>query len=309
MNKSRLFKKLKSFGKQDVVLKDVDFKDLCTFKCGGKVSILVKVKTLEQFIKTILFLYENNINYVVLGAGSNILCSDRGYDGVVLKLVGDFARIESLDEIHIQCGAGVRLSELYAYAFQKGLSGVEKGAGIPATIGGATFMNAGAYGFQMSDIIEYVVAFVNGKITYFTNSDCEFAYRHSVFQKNQGIILRVGFVFEKKNQEDIRQVFLETMQKRRDSQPLNYPSAGSVFKKIEGLQVSKMLDECGMKGLTLGDAQVSKKHANFIINLGNATAHDIYYLINIIKIRFKRKTSIELETEIQFLGEFDEDTR
>ncbi|MBQ7351380.1 MAG: UDP-N-acetylmuramate dehydrogenase [Clostridia bacterium] len=300
--------KLKKLNHHGEVLQSVEFSEFCTFKCGGKLKVLLKINTLENFIKIMYYLEEIGEKFFVLGAGSNVLCSDGGYDGVVIKLEGDFVRSRQLSETEIECGAGVKLSQLFAIAKSLGLSGLECGAGIPATIGGATFMNAGAYGFEMSQIIKYVVAYVDGRITYFDNSDCQFDYRHSVFQENNGVILRVGFAFQKRNIEDIDFDFKETMKKRLESQPLDYPNAGSIFKRIDGIVVSKVLDNCGVKGLTLGSAKVSDKHANFIINTGNAESQDIYELIEIIKYRVKKQTGIELQTEIKLLGEFDEVT-
>lgn len=310
MSRQKLsYKKLCKLNKRGEVLKNLPLSEYVTFKCGGNADFLVKINTLEAFLYVIAYLQEGNFEYFILGAGSNTLVSDKGYNGVVLKLEGDLARIEYTGEDSLECGAGVRLGRLYSELQSRGLSGLECGAGIPASVGGAVVMNAGAYGFQMADIVEYVVAFVNGKITYFTCEECQFAYRDSVFQHNDAIILRIGMKFVVDDKDKIQERFLETMKKRSGSQPLNYPSAGCVFKRIDGIVISKMLDECGLKGLTLGDAQVSFKHANFIINLGNASSQDIYDLIEIVKYRFEKKTGIRLSTEIKFLGEFDEITR
>ena len=169
-------------------------------------------------------------------------------------------------------------------------------------------MNAGAYDFEMSKVVEYVVAFVEGKITYFDNASCKFGYRKSVFQNNGATILRIGLKLDKKEKTAIESRIREIMASRLKTQPLNFPSAGCIFKRRDDIIVSRMLDECGLKGLTLGGAKVSEKHANFIINFNEATAQDIYELIEIIKRRFFNKTGILLETEIKFLGDFDEVT-
>ena len=300
-------KKLKKLNSSGRVLTDVDFNDLCTFKCGGKAKIVVEIPTLDNFFKVMFYLEKINAQVFVLGAGSNVLCSDKGFDGVIIKLIGDFARIEFDDEI-LECGCGVRLINAFVTARDLSLKGLEGGAGIPATVGGATYMNAGAFDFEMAKVIDYVVAYVDGKITYFTREECGFGYRESIFQHNNAIILRVGLRLEADDKDEIQKKYLELTKKRTNSQPLEYPSAGCVFKRQENIVISKLLDDCGLKGLTLGGAKVSNKHANFIINTGKATSQEIYELIKVIKKRVWDKAQIEINTEIKFLGEFDEDT-
>lgn len=302
------YSKLKKLNYNGKVIKNASLDMYCTFLCGGKANCLVEVRTLENFLAVMDYITKEKLEYFVLGAGSNILVSDDGYKGIVIKFDGDLALSRQVEDTLIECGSGCKLSVAFAFAKSLNLSGLECGAGIPASIGGATYMNAGAYGFEMSKVVEYVVAYLEGKITYFHRKDCDFLYRHSVFQENKAIILRVGLRLQKSSKEEIESLFLETMKKRALAQPLEFPSAGSVFKKVDGLNVSKMLDDCGLKGLTLGDAQVSLKHANFIVNIGEATAQDIYYLIRIVQKRFKDRTGIDLTPEIKFLGEFNETT-
>lgn len=305
MSRFRLnISKLKKLNNNGILLTNADMSKYCTYKCGGKVKFLLMINTIENFIKVMQYLSKNNIPYFVLGNGSNILVSDRGYKGVVIKLGGDFARIEDLSESSIECGAGVKLSQIYNYCLNSNLSGIEEGAGIPATIGGAVYMNASAYSYQTAELIEYVVAYVNGKIEYFDNASCGFGYRKSVFQNNGAIILRVGLKLTKADKTKIADNFKTSMQKRIATQPLDKASAGCVFKRQENIQVSKLIDEAGLKGLTIGQAQVSYKHANFIVNLGGATAQDIYDLIQLIKVKIKDKYGIEIESEIKFIGEF-----
>lgn len=300
------FKRLANLNSQGRLLRKVSFKELCTFKCGGEVTLL-EVSTLDNFLKVMRYLDSLNAKYYMLGAGSNVLCSDKGYDGLVIKLIGDMARVEYDGEI-LECGAGCRLIDVFVRARDLGLSGLEDGAGIPASIGGATYMNAGAYNFEMSKVVDYVVAYVNGKITYFENSECNFAYRSSVFQKNNAIILRVGLRLQAGKKDDIQYRYLEVLSMRRESQPLDYPSAGCIFRRQEGVNVSKLIDDCGLKGLNYGGAQVSNKHANFIVNMGGASSQDIFELIKVVKKRVFEKTQIDINTEIEFLGEFDENT-
>ena len=301
-----LVKQLSKLNKNGLTIENVPMSEHCTFKCGGKARILMEINTLENFLSVMNYIESNDIKYYVLGAGSNILVSDKGYDGIIIKLGGDLSRIECVEDTLLECGAGVKLSACYSKSLELELTGLECGAGIPATVGGAVFMNAGAYGFEMSQVVEYVVAYVNGKITHYKNKGCKFEYRNSVFQRNKGIILRVGLRLVKSTKEQIEKLFFETMQKRLQTQPLEYPNAGSVFKRMPDIVVSKLLDECEVKGLTLGGAQVSEKHANFIVNLGFATAQDIYNLIGAVRERVIEEKGVELTTEIKFLGEFDE---
>ncbi len=296
--------KLKSLNIGGEVNKNVSLDEYTTYKLGGKAKCVVTISTIEGLIKVMDYIESRGIEYFILGAGSNLLVSDKGYNGVVIKLAGNFARFEQTSDGLVSIGAGMRLTKAYAMSKDLGLSGLQVLATIPATIGGAVYMNAGAYGEQISDRIEYVVAFISGKIKYFDHSACNFGYRTSVFQSLNAIILRVGFRLECEEREIIELGFKETLQKKRTSQPLEYPSAGSVFKRIDGLNVSKMLDDMGIKGMKVGGAMVSYKHANFILNLGG-TATDVYVLIHKIKKMFKEKYDIDLVTEIKFLGEFE----
>jgi len=300
------FKVVQKLNKNGTTEKNVDMKHYNTFRCGGKASTFLTITTIESFVRVILYLKETKTKYFLLGGGSNLLVSDKGFDGVVIRLLGDFARTERLTESCIEFGAGVKLAEAYIYSRDLGLSGLECSAGIPATIGGAVFMNASAYQFEMSKLVKYVVAYVDGKIRYFDKQSCEFRYRHSVFQVNNAIILRVGLEFQKSSKEIVNKIYMETLNNRKKTQPIESCSAGCVFKKLDEINVSKLLDESGLKGLTLGDAAVSNKHANFIINLGEADSQDIFYLIELMKKRIKDKYNIDLETEIRFLGDFNE---
>lgn len=281
---------------------NVDFSTLTTFRVGGKAKCFMEICSFEGLIKVFDYIQKNNLDYFILGAGSNLLVSDKGYGGVVIKLGGAFERIEVDENGRLECGGGVRLSCAYATARDLGLSGLEVLGTIPATIGGATYMNAGAYGEDMSGVVDYVVALHNGKIKYYKCEECKFAYRSSVFQTNGALILRVGLRLSPLPKDDIMEKFLSVLKMKRNSQPLESPSAGSTFKRIDGLNVSKMLDDMGVKGLKVGGAQVSTKHANFIINDGTASATDIYKLIMKIKEMFRKTYNIELQTEIKFLG-------
>lgn len=284
--------------------KNKSLKELTSFKLGGECKIYLEIHTLENFIKSILYIEAEKLNYFVLGNGSKLLISDKGYNGIVIKFQGDLARVDN-DGDQIECGAGLSNFGAYKFAKELGLSGFEFLAGIPASIGGMVYMNAGAFGFEISQIVMYVVAYVDGKITYFTNSDCEFGYRSSIFQKNKAIILRVGFQLGTKEISDIESKYQEILKIRKAKQPLILPNAGSVFKNISGLEISKMLDEDGFKGKRIGGAMVSSKHSNFIVNQ-SATSSDVYKLISEITEEFYNLHKINLIPEIIFLGDFDE---
>ena len=303
------FKKLKKLNVGGVSLRNVEMKNYTTFRVGGKAKYYLEIHNLEGLIKVMLYLKEAQVKPFFLGNGSNILISDKGYSGVVISLKGNFDLIEQIDNQTIECGAGVLMSKVFAYARSLDLGGLEGGAGIPATVGGMVCMNASAYDFEMAKVVKYVIVFHEGKIKYFDNKDCCFGYRESIFQKGEYLIIRVGMQLISCNKNLVNDKFMTFMKKRQSSQPLEFPSAGCVFKRIDGLNISKMLDDGGFKGMKIGGAEVSKKHANFIINSGNATAQNIYNLINKIKNEFYQKYNVELQSEIQFLGEFDEITR
>lgn len=302
------FSKLKKLNAKGNLYRNMKLNGFTTLNVGGRAKYYMEISTLENFLKVMFYLEEKGVKMFVLGAGSKILVSDKGFDGVVVKLVGDFARIEELDKNIIECGAGVLLASAFAKTKELGLSGFQQSVGIPATIGGAVYMNASAYDFEMSKLVKYVVAFLDGKIQYFSKDDCQFGYRKSVFKTNHAIILRVGLNLEPQDREQLMTEYRNILMKRNNSQPIQYRSAGSVFKRQDGVVVSKILDECGLKGLKVGGAEVSDKHANFIINKENATAQDIYDLIQVCKKNVRDKAGLNLEEEIIFLGEFDEIT-
>lgn len=298
------FRKLQKLNKKGVTLKDYSLKNLTTFKLGGKCDYYLEIHTLENFIKVFDYLNNVNISVFVLGNGSNILISDNGFRGVIVKLKGDFARIESRGE-YVEVGGGVLLPKLYSYALSNNLSGLEEGGLIPATIGGAVYMNAQTGTFLTANLVEYVVAYNYDKIIYLRNEDCKFSNKHSVFQEDNYIILRIGLKLHFSNQKEIEDKHHLAYVYRKENHPIEFPSAGCVFKKVNNLNVSKMLDDLGIKGKRIGGAYVSPKHANFILN-DNGCAMDVYKLIKYIEKEFYEKYKINLEREIILLGEFDE---
>lgn len=294
---------LKKLNAHGVTKANYSLKSLTTFKIGGNTKFYLEIKTLEDFIKVMLYLKTKSDKVFVLGGGSNVLISDRGFEGVTIKLAGDFDRIIAFDDI-IEMGAGVRLSRALKFCADEGLTGFEDAVGIPGTIGGATYMNASAHDFEMKNIIEYVVAYDFEKIIFLNDKDCDFGYRDSIFQHGKYIILRVGFKLSNADPKLIIARQKEVLARRLNSQPKGF-SAGSVFKNQDGICVSRMLDEMGAKDMQVNDAIVSTKHANFILNKGNAKSEDVASLIKLLKDKFYKFYGINLETEIKYIGDFE----
>lgn len=290
---------LQKVNARGVVEFNKDLLRLNTFRISAKSRIYLEINTIENLIDTVDYLHKLNISIFILGGGSNVLVDN--YSGAVIKLGGDFCHIEEIDDI-IEMGSAVQLSIAYKFTLEHSLGGFEESVGIPGTIGGAVYMNASCYGFEMSRLVEYVVAYNidTGKITYFSQDNCLFGYRDSVFKCNKYIILRVGLKLHYLDSDIINQICKDTLNKRNLNQPKGF-SAGCVFKRIDGLNISKMLDDMGIKGKSVNDAIVSDKHANFIMNKGNATSADIKKLIEEIKAEFKKTYNIDLQTEIKYL--------
>lgn len=271
-----------------------------SFKVGGNAKFLVKVNTIEEIIDVLKIVKQKNIPLVVLGNGSNILFKDERFEGIVLRIELDNLKI-SQDKITVS--AGVKNAIIARKALENSFQGFEAISGIPGTIGGAIRMNAGAYGTEIKDVVESVtyIDFDTLEIKSISNAECNFSYRHSIFCENKNIIVSCTLKLEKGNIEEIKRKMEECAKSRKEKQPLEYPSAGSTFKRGEGFITAKIIDECGLKGYQIGGAQVSEKHAGFIINKNNATATDIIELIEYVKKVVKEKTSKEIEIEIEII--------
>ena len=245
---------------------------------------------------------DSDINYMILGNGSNVLASDDGFRGVVIRLDGDFRRISLVDDTTIYCGAGATLASLCKFALNCGLTGLEFAWGIPGSVGGAVFMNAGAYGGEMKDVV-YSVSHMDkeGNIGRTEKDALDFGYRTSVYRRNQCIITGVTLKMKSGAPDDIRAKMDDYLGRRTEKQPLEYPSAGSVFKRPEGAFAGALIEQCGLKGASHGGAQVSEKHAGFIINKGGATAHDVKSLIREVQTEVAEKTGYTLECELIIL--------
>ena len=272
-------------------------------KTGGNAEVLVKLTNEQDLQNVIKYSNENNIELTIFGNGSNVLISDNGIAGIV-AITSDMNKIELLDGDVISCYAGLTLKELTDFCIENSLTNLEFSCGIPGSVGGAIFMNAGAYGGEMKEVVQKVEVFTKaGEKKIYTNEQMEFSYRHSVIQETKEIISRVYFQMKKGNKEEIISKVEELNKMRADKQPLEYPSCGSVFKRPEGYFAGKLIQDAGLQGLTVGGAQVSKKHAGFMVNIDSATCEDYKNLIKEVQKKVLEDSGVELECEVKILGE------
>ena len=272
-----------------------------TFKIGGAADFLVQPSTCDEIRGLVKLLREENIPFAVIGNGSNLLVSDNGFRGVVIKLLKNFSEIRADGET-VYAQAGATLSALAAFAAERGLDGLQFASGIPGSVGGAVLMNAGAYGGQMSDVI-VKTKYIDKNSEIRTAEEHGFAYRSSVFQKNGGIILETELLLRRGSKDEIYEKMRAFAEARREKQPLNYPSAGSAFKRPEGYFAAKLIDNAGLRGFSVGGAQVSEKHTGFVINRGTATEKDVSELLQKVSDTVFEKFGVRLEREIKFLGD------
>ena len=275
-----------------------------TFRTGGPASLFIRPDDEEGALKAVSYLRQQEQPFFILGNGSNLLVSDRGYDGVIISL-------EKLNDLHLENGttivaeAGVLNSAIASFARDNSLSGFEFAAGIPGTIGGAMIMNAGAYGGEMKDITDSVrVIAKDGEVDTIPGSDCDFGYRTSALKRGGFVVTSAKLKLSKGDPEAIAAYMKELALKRKEKQPLEYPSAGSTFKRPEGYFAGKLIEDAGLRGFSVGGAQVSEKHCGFVINKDNATSADIYNLIIEVKKRVLDDSGVTLEPEVIMLGEF-----
>ncbi|AJS58561.1 UDP-N-acetylmuramate dehydrogenase [Paenibacillus sp. IHBB 10380] len=277
-------------------------KDYTYVRIGGKADMLIHPTAKEEIIKIVEIGKIHQIPLTVIGKGSNIIIKDSGIRGITISL-SHFHQIKvSEDKIIAQSGANI--IDVSRIALDNTLTGLEFACGIPGSTGGALYMNAGAYGGQIADVVESASLMTkNGEIMNITREEMKLGYRNSIFRRDKYIILEVEFKLEKGNKDVISSKMKELTFKREAKQPLEYPSCGSVFKRPEGHYVGKLIQECNLQGTRIGGAEISTKHAGFIINANNATAEDYLELIKLIKKRVHDKFNIYLETEINILGE------
>ncbi|HAL02762.1 MAG TPA: UDP-N-acetylenolpyruvoylglucosamine reductase [Lachnospiraceae bacterium] len=279
-----------------------------TFRIGGPARYFAIVNSEEDLIKTIKLVREENQEYFVLGNGSNILVSDKGFDGVVLQLSGEFDTIH-LSGNNIIAGSGLLLSQVAKTALDNSLAGLEFASGIPGTIGGAIVMNAGAYGSEMKDVVKAVrILWLEPDeptIETLTLDDLKLSYRHSILKERKGIVLDVKLTLKPGSKEEIKSIMDDLAAKRREKQPLEYPSAGSTFKRPEGYFAAKLIEDAGLKGYKVGTAMVSDKHAGFVVNTGGAKATEVKQVMDHVVHTVNQSFGITLEPEVILLGEFD----
>lgn len=283
---------------------DEPMREHTSMKVGGKADIYMEPDGIEELIDFIKCLRKKEIPYFIIGNGTNLLVSDDGIRGAVIKLGDKIAKIEVKEnKIIAECGA--LLTNISKIAAENSLTGMEFISGIPGSVGGAVFMNAGAFGTEMKDIVEKVeVLNLDFKSEILDNKQMEFGYRKSIINKGLHITTKVFFSIKKGNYNEIKRKMEELNEKRKEKQPLNYPSTGSIFKRPEGYFAGKLIEDAGLKGMTIGDAQISDKHCGFIINKGNATAKDIYNLITVIQKTIYERYGVKLETEVKLMGKF-----
>lgn len=275
-----------------------------TFRIGGPADYFVTPHTKEEIRQVIRLCKEEEIPFAVLGNGSNLLVGDKGFRGVIIQLFKNFSDI-IIEEETIYAQSGALLVRLANQAAEQGLTGLEFASGIPGTLGGAVVMNAGAYGGEMKDVILWSdVLTEDGEFLRLSGEELELGYRTSVIQKKHYFVLGAALRLKKGDQNEIRSVMKELKEKRVSKQPVEYPSAGSTFKRPEGYFAGKLIMDTGLRGFSVGGAQVSEKHCGFVINKGGATAEEVQLLMKEVADRVEEKFGVRLEPEVKMLGEF-----
>lgn len=275
----------------------------CTFSIGGPAALFIEPDSGESLRMAVTAANSFGVRVFILGNGSNVLFSDDGFDGAVIHIGKAMSGMRLVDDETIECGSGASLQSLTRFALENGLAGLEFAYGIPGSVGGAVYMNAGAYGGEMKDVLTgtFHVDFAGNK-SGFTGDDMALSYRHSAYTDKELIITKALFKLNKGDREAIRAKMDDFMRRRRDKQPLELPSAGSTFRRPEGGYASELIDRCGLKGRRVGGAMVSEKHAGFVVNTGGATCADVLALIEYIQKDVREKTGIELHPEVRVVG-------
>lgn len=287
------------------ILYNEEMKKYTTFKIGGKAECLIKIDNIKDLKSILRFVNENGIPLTVLGNGSNVLVSDKGIKGITIIIKIEKIDISEKDKkVEISIGAGEKIGKLGVLFLKNEITGFEELSGIPGTIGGATRMNAGAHGREIKDIVKIVKCVDNkGNEKEFTNEQMEFGYRTSILKREKYIVTEVKIELEKGNKEEIQNKMNEYAKYRKEKQPIEYPSAGSTFKRGKDFITAKLIDDAGLKGYSIGGAQISTKHGGFIINKGNATAKDVMELVQYTKDQIYSKFGKIIELEVELIGE------
>ena len=300
MSFDKIYDYAKSIGCQ--AQRDVPMSKYTTFRIGGNAAVMLTPTTDEQLASIIKKCKEENIKPFIIGNGSNMLISDNGLDTVVINMCRPDPKIELVNGDTVVCDAGATMSKVCNFALENGLTGLEFAFGIPGSAGGAAYMNAGAYGGEMKDVlVECRHIDLDGNPGSLKGDELGLAYRTSAYEHNGFIITTLVMKLSKGNKDEIRAKMQELLQRRKDKQPLEYPSAGSTFKRPEGYFAGALIEECGLKGYSVGGAQVSEKHAGFVINKGSATAKDVLDLIKYIQDKVFREKGVMLEPEVRLI--------
>lgn len=273
-----------------------------TFRIGGNADIFVTPESDEQILKAVEIAENNSIPYYIVGNGSNLLVKDKGFRGVIIQIYKSFSQIKVIDN-DIIAQAGALLSSVAKTALNNSLTGMECLSGIPGTIGGAVCMNAGAYGGEIKDIVTSVKVIKDNKISIITNEEAGFGYRRSNIMADNMIVLEAYISLKKGNKQHISSKMTELMKQRNSKQPVELPSAGSTFKRPEGYFAGKLIDDSGLRGYRVGDAQISPKHCGFVVNNGRASAEEVLTLINDVSDIVMEKFGVRLEPEVRIIGE------
>ena len=302
MDNRKVINKIKEIISSDRVLEKEVMANHTSFRIGGPAEALVLVNNEDELAGVLKAV--DGTEHILIGNGSNFLVSDDGYPGIMIRLEGEFDSIKQDDETTITAGGAKLLSGVSSYATERGLAGFEFASGIPGSIGGAMFMNAGAYGGEMKDIVTKVRLMKpdGSEIFERSNTEMEFAYRNSAIQGDGSVVLSATFKLTKDEPAEIQKRVMELQQKRNSKQPVNYPSAGSTFKRPVAGYAAALIDEAGLRGTSVGGAQVSEKHAGFVINTGNATCEDVLALMRLIRETVYKTSGITLEPEVRLIN-------
>ena len=275
-----------------------------SFKVGGNAQIFVEPGDEEALQRLLKLINAEKIDHYIIGNGSNMLVSDKGYKGIIISML-KFTSPSLIENESITISAGKTLKELTELACENSLSGLEFAYGIPGSVGGAVFMNAGAYDGEIKEVLDRVkVMDKEGNVLSLNTGELDLSYRHSNIEEKGYIVLEAKFNLKKADKSAIWKKMQELMARRIDKQPLNFPSAGSTFKRPEGYFAGKLIDDAGLRGYSIGGAKVSDKHCGFIVNADKASAEDVYALITYVRLKVKEKFDVELEPELRVLGEF-----
>lgn len=302
MSLEKLKLELENIITRDGIKYNEPMKNHTSFKVGGPADILLLPKTPSQVGDAVKLCSKYGINFYIMGNGSNLIVRDGGYRGVIIKL--SLLNNVSADGEYLKAEAGAALSTAAREALKYSLKGMEFASGIPGTVGGAVTMNAGAYGPEMKDIVNYAIVIdMMGNQFKLTKEELDLSYRNSIIQKNNYVVLEAVFKLEKGNYDEIKNLMDDLNRRRAEKQPLNYPSAGSTFKRPIGHFAGKLIEDAGLKGMSNGGASISEKHAGFVINHDNATAKDVLGLIAMVQKTIKGKYDVALEPEVRIIGE------